>query len=246
MARRFARVSLVGILAAAVPSAAIADWYGGDPAAVTTLPLAAFHFATNSPAPGFQAYAFDNFTWTPGAGGGVVDVMGGYYTSFSSTPLAGVTVASWEIRTGLSNGNGGTLIASGTGPATQTSTPYLVNVVGNGPPAYAVERVTIDVPDFTLAPGNYWFAMSIGDAGVGATGFVTNTLGTNGIGGPLGDDLAIYYQGDSSNTSWNWVDLQMAGYNDEDMSYFINEVPAPGAVAVLGLGGFMALRRRRA
>lgn len=228
---------------AAGTSTASADWNGGDPSATTLAPLAAFAWNTNVPSPGYVAFTFDNFTWT-NAGGGMVGSIGGHFISAGNGPITGVTYAQWEIRSGVSVGNAGTLIASGSGVPVTTSTSFTSWMTGSPSPD-PVLRVELDVADFALAPGNYWLGFSIGDAGVGATGFVAETVGANGIGGPLNDGNAIYFQGDGTTNPWNWVDVASTWGGPMDAAYFITEVPAPGAAALLGLGGMLTARRRR-
>lgn len=228
---------------ACLSSTAKADWYAGDPSATTLAPLAAFAWATNVPSPGYVAYTFDNFTWT-NANGGMVGSIGGHFVSAGNGPITGVTYAQWEIRSGVSVGNGGTLVASGSGAAVLSATAF-TSAMNGGPVSDPVARVELDVPDFVLAPGGYWLGFSIGDAGVGASGFVAETLGATGIGGPLNDGNAFYFQGDGSNNPWNWVDVTSTWGGPMDAAYFITEVPAPGAAALLGLGGLLYARRRR-
>lgn len=228
---------------ACIPVSTYADWYAGDPSPTSLVPLAAFAWVTNVPSPGYAAYTFDNFTWT-NANGGVVDTLGGHFMSTLGIPITGVTFAQWEIRTGVSVGNGGTLVASGSGVPVLSSTSFLSQFIGS-PNVDPVARVELDVPDFVLAPGNYWLGFSIGDAGGGVAGFVAETVGTNGIGGPLDDGNAIYYQGDGTSNPWNWVDVASTWGGPMDAAYFITEVPAPSGAAVLGVAGVVMVRRRR-
>jgi len=239
-----AAVITAGLSLAASPAGA--DWYGGDPAAHMATPLAAFHWATNAPTPGYQAFAYDNFVWT-NAGGGMVSTLGGYYSSFAGVPITGVTVAGWQIRSGMSPGVGGTLVASGIGAPVTSSTPFMVGQVPGDPPNHPIVRVDLDVPDFALAPGNYWLAVSIGDAGANGGGFVAGTTGANSIGTGINDGQSIYFQGDNvSPNIWNYADVATTFGPQTDLAYFITEVPTPGAAAVLGLGALVATRRRRA
>ncbi len=225
-------------------STAQAAWSGGEPSPISTAPLAAFYWTTGAPTPGYQAFAFDNFVWT-NAGGGMVDTIGGYFASFGGTPITGVTVAGWEIRSGMSPGNGGTLVASGVGAPVTAATPFNIGQVGN-PFLSPALRVELDVADFALAPGNYWVALSIGDAGTNGTGFVVETTGTNSVGLGIDDGQALYFQGDNINPpSWNYVDVTTTFGGPMDLAYFITEVPAPGAAALLGLSGLVTVGSRR-
>jgi|GEM_PF-2168184 len=236
--------ALLGVSVGA--STARADWYGGDPAAFMAVPLAAFHWATGAPTPGYQAFAYDNFVWT-NAGGGMVSTLGGYYSSFAGVPITGVTVASWEIRTGMSPGVAGTLVASGIGAPVISSTSFMVGQVPGNPPDHPIMRVELDVTDFALAPGIYWLAVSIGDAGANSGGFVVGTTGANSIGTGINDGQSIYFQGDNvSPNLWNYADVAATFGPQTDLAYFITEIPTPGAAAVLALGGLVAMRRRRA
>jgi uncharacterized protein (TIGR03382 family) len=235
---------LAGIaIAAGVSSVAHAGWYAGDPAATTAVPLAAFAWTTNIPSPGYVDYPFDNFTWT-NAGGGIVDTLGGFYISTTGVALSNVTYAQWEIRSGVSVGNAGTLVASGSGVPVTTATAFTTQFVGYST-LEPVVRVELDVSDFALAPGNYWFGMGVGDAGNNVGAFVAETIGANGIGGPLDDGNAIYFQGDGTNNPFNYVDVAATWGSPMDMSYFVTEVPTPSALALLTLGTGVLLRRRR-
>lgn len=236
------QLAVVAALVAVAPTAS-ADWYAGDPAPTTLTPLAGFAWNTSAPAPGYVAFTFDNFAWT-NSQGGMVGSIGGHFISAGGGPITGVTYAQWEIRSGVSVGNGGTLIASGSGVPVATSTAFTSWMTGAHAPD-PVLRVELDVADFALAPGNYWLGFSIGDAGAGVGGFVAETIGSSGIGGPLNDGNAIYFQGDGTTNPWNWVDVASTWGGPMDAAYFINEVPAPGTAALLGLGGLLSMRRRR-
>lgn len=234
------------LLCAAVISSAASishgSWYAGDPSAVTVAPLAAYAWSTNVPFPGYAAYTFDNFNWT-NANGGVVSSLGGHFISLAGTAITGITYAQWEIRSGVSAGNGGTLVASGSGVPSSITTSFTSQYIGYSTQD-PVARVELDVPDFVLAPGTYWLGFSIGDAGIGNTGYVAETTGTNGIGSPLDDGNAFYFQGDGTTNPWNYVGVTFWGGN-LDAAYFVNSVPTPGAASLLGVAALMSTRRRR-
>lgn len=119
---------------------------------------------------------------------------------------------------------------------------------------YSVWGVNVDVPDFTLPAGTYWFGLAVGSTNPGGIGwFVSSTTGANGVGGPLGDDLSIYYQNSIFGLSWNYtesaiVNPTLSGF---DPSYFIHEVPEPSTlilastcVALLTVGMLRQRQRR--
>lgn len=234
---RCCALGLVGLL---VPASAMADWYSGDPyLATTTWPQFTDNF---SPPNNTLAMTFDNFTWTPGAGAGVVDVVGGHFHSFNNAPnpVSTVNTAYWEIRTGMSVGNAGTLVASGAGAVSNYATAFTQG-------GSSVGGVSVDVPDFLLPAGSYWFGLAIGSTNPNGSGwFVASTSGANGVGGPLADDAHLYYQENNSTVSRNYVDGGIY-YSPEttgfDPSYWINEVPAPAA-APIALIALVARRRR--
>ncbi len=189
------------------------------------------------------ALTYDNFTWVPGAGGGVVDKVGGNF--WGSPDGSVITTAYWEIRTGMSHNVAGTLVSSGSG----TVTPYATPFTQGGSPVWGVN---VDVPDFTLPAGNYWFGLAIGSTYPGGTPgwFVASTTGANGVGGPLGDDQSIYYQNSIYGLSWNYtesaiVNPTLSGF---DPSYFIQEVPEPSTLTLTALGllslGYAIQRKR--
>lgn len=223
----------------AFPFVAAADWYGGDPTLNTPVATAAFYYAPT----GNVHLAFENFTWTAGAGGGIIDTLGGNYFTWGPGNLPGnLTEAYWEIRAGASIGNGGTLIASGVATPAISSTSFTVG-------GEAVTRVTADVPNFLLPDGNYWLGMSIKDSPEYGW-FVANTQGANGIGGPLADGQTLYRVTDSSNAIVvNYVDLAATYGSDPtynlDVSYFVTELPEPATLPLPALGALLAFGRRR-
>jgi hypothetical protein len=122
-----------------------------------------------------QSYirVYDDFV-VPAGGWTVVGVFA--HIDATST---GVTQASWEIRSGMSAGNGGTLLASGLSPATQIQT----GVVGVGSYTYLLE---VDGLSVQLGPGTYW--LSVMPVTGSTQSYLCATLGVNAIGNPPGND----------------------------------------------------------
>ena len=92
-----------------------------------------------------------------------------------------VTGASWEIRSGVSAFNGGTLVASG-----MTSTP-IVTPTGNS--AFGFTEFEVEVPDLNvhLDQGTYWLNVTpIGD--LTGRSFDSTTDGANCVGTPCGNN----------------------------------------------------------
>lgn len=148
---------------------------------------------------------------------------------------ANIKSAYWEIRTGVSAGNGGALVASGTSAATVTATGRS----GFGFDEYNVDvAVNVNLSAFTM----YWFTVApIGDGN--GRSFLSTTSGLNSFGTPVGDGKAYW---DSSFFGQNFS-LTTATYpNDHDFSMGVigQAVPEPMTFAVLGLGA-LALKKRR-
>lgn len=228
-------IALLGV------SPATADWYSGDPYTAST----AWPQYTDNLSDGNQTLAmtFDNFVWVPGAGGGVVDRIGGHFHAFGVDNSPTYDTAYWEIRTGMAHNLAGSLVTSGSAPAVSTPAAFLQ---GGG----LVWRTDVDVPNFTLPAGNYWFGLAIGTSSGSPQGaFVASTTGANGVGGPLGDDYSIYFQSNNNVISWNYIDgTTIVGTSSAglDPSYFIVETPEPGSIASCVLGfAFLVLRRGR-
>jgi hypothetical protein len=133
------------------------------------------------------ARTYDNFV-VPDGGWTVTGV-------FSNNTMAGtgVTQASWEIRSGVAAGQGGTVVASGLSAATQTFEAT------NGSNEYLIR---VDGLWITLPAGQYWLSVSPVFQGNSYNCF---TLGGNAAGSPAGKDghAFSYSSGGSNFTSLN-------------------------------------------
>jgi len=114
----------------------------------------------------YGAATFQNFDWA-----------GGTVTGLATNNLSGLNPATayWEIRSGVSEGNGGTLIASGTGATSNVATGRAdfgfleyTNFVGN--------------LSVNLGAGTYWMAVVPQDPGNANRSFNGNTDGLNQVG----------------------------------------------------------------
>lgn len=214
----------VGILSAS--TAVKADWYSGDPYATNpAIPLAAFY----SP-PTFEGRAFETFAWS----GGGIDRLGGHYFDFNSN--SPTTVAHWEIRTGVAPATPGTILYSGTGVPVVSTTGFMHG-------ANNISRFELDIPDFNLPAGSYFFTMSV-DSGW----FVANTSGVGSMNAMPTDNSCIYSNTNNPLDPYYYKEMGTGGleYAGVDPSYFIiSSVPEPMTLTLAGAVATSALRRVR-
>lgn len=157
------------------------------------------------------------------------------------------TLASWEIRSGVSSGNGGTLVAAGTNAtATQTATGRVFT---------AIQEYTVEVGDLSvfLEAGEYWLNIAPIGQGSGRS-YVSRTSGSDAVGTPAGNDGRAFF--DSLSFSLSFVPSSVPAVNQAgDFSMGVGGVagraaavaePASLALAALALAGAAASRRRHA
>jgi hypothetical protein len=126
------------------------------------------------------AHAYDDFDVTDQSGW---DVGAVFSNNLTDTIIIGAT---WEIRQGISPGNGGTLIASG-----MTVTP-LVTGTGRSGFGYTEYSVQVNGIFVHLPPGNYFLNVTpIGD--LSGRSFVSTTSGANAVGQPPGDNQNAFF-----------------------------------------------------
>jgi len=126
--------------------------------------------------------------------------------------------ADFEIRSGVSAGNGGTVLFSGFGrPSTQQPT-------GRSWQGFEERTLTISDLDIELGPGEYWLMVrpiTFGCGGGWFLGRAGTTSGANGVGGLLGDGRS-YFNGYGR----NFVPTSdLLGAGTWDFSYGVQGVP---------------------
>jgi len=159
-----------------------------------------------------------------------ITVSGLFTNNLSSiTPTSGY----WEIRSGVSAGNGGTLIASGTGSMTNTPT-------GRSGFGYNEYTNLVSGLNVSLAPGQYWFAAVPECSTCQGRALNDDTTGLNSVG--------------KSDPNLEYVNSPFFGQNFEALgsdfptgSSGVYVVPEPGSLMLLGTGiaGVMGVLRRK-
>jgi hypothetical protein len=159
------------------------------------------------------------------------------------------TTATWEIRSGMSAGNGGTLEATGSG-ATAT--------IATGRNGFGLDefQVTVAGLSVNLSAGTYYLGFALDNINAGTAGYISTTSGTDE--GPGGDPNPAVTGSPIANGNTffnstafvsNFVDTQdQFGPGTWDFSMGVNGVvPEPATFVVLGsaLVSLVALRRRR-
>jgi hypothetical protein len=151
-----------------------------------------------------------------------------------------ITAADWEIRTGISEGNSGTLVASGT---TNSPIVTLTGRGGFGIQEYMVEVTGLNVFLPMLPSGqHYWLNVTPVGNGSGRS-FISTTSGMNCVGAPCGNDGNSFFNS-------TFFGTYFAGPSNIDYSMGVigSVVPEPATVALLtcGVGALLiAVRRRR-
>ncbi|MDQ2986885.1 MAG: PEP-CTERM sorting domain-containing protein [Armatimonadota bacterium] len=215
------RLGSAGVMVLAT-AGAVAQFYGGDFDGSYWLAV------------DFDAYTYDDFA---------VDGTGWTVTSLYANCLSNENVdnMSWEVRSGITSGNGGTLVASGNDAVTRTATGR------HGGPDGGYDEYTLRVNglSFFLAPGLYYIGVNVGDPlpGIEERTFVSGTTGTNGFGSPIGNGNSWF---DSEFFGgYNFVATENLLGKPVDFSYGV--VPEPNGVIALGIGiaVFLSMRKRR-
>jgi hypothetical protein len=136
------------------------------------------------------------------------------------------TSADWSIRTGVSQGNGGTVVASATGAAV-TVTP-----TGRSGFGLAEDNFTVSGLSVTLGPGTYWMNVTPVDSG-GGRSFNSNTFGKNQVGSDIPNDQFW----DSSFFNVHFTNANNAGFFPDFSDGVIGTVSTTSvAIAVVHVG----------
>ena len=164
---------------------------------------------------------------------------------FSNDAVRGATVtsATYQIRQGVSSGNGGTLLFSGAGTPTVTATGRTIN----GDSEFTVSLATSGI---VLTSGTYFLNVTPVGNGRGKF-FLSTTSGANAVGTPPGNNgnsfLNSAYYGANFTPASNFVGSP-ADFSEGVLGKVVAPVPEPGSIALLtglSLTGAAFLRRRK-
>ncbi len=175
----------------------------------------------------YGAATFQNFVT-----GGVM--VSGLFTN----NLSGLnpSTAYWEIRSGVSQGNGGTLIASGTGATSNVAT-------GRSDFGFIEYTNAVSGLNVALPSGTYWFAVVPNDPNNANRSFNSNTDGLNSVGTQISGQQFF----DSAFFGANFVNANSQGVFNTFSSGVYTAVPEPSSLIMLGSGvlGLAGVIRRR-
>ncbi len=229
MMKRLPRAALLALALSAallLGTSAIAQappgslWYNGDFNGVNAH---ANGINTSDP----PSHVYDDFTG-PGTG------QAWHVTALFSDNLLStvVTGAEWEIRTGLSPGNFGTLVASGT---TQTPVVTPTGRSGFGLTEYMIEVTGLNLVLPHLLSSFYWLNVTPVGNGTGHS-LNTTTSGTNCVGTPCGNDGMSFLLPEGT---FSPLDFSMGVVGEP--------IPEPSTVALLacGVGALLIAARYR-
>jgi hypothetical protein len=178
----FARLALAMLLLGSMATPSYADtlWYNGDLDTNYTFGL------SNQISPTLTASLYDDFI-VP-AGGWTINTLYSNNIVNNST----ITGAYWEIRQGVSAGNGGTLLWSGTSLISDNVSVEATGRQSNDP--FPEMTVAVTNLNFGLDEGTYWLSvtpMIISDDNGGVN--ISPTTGANAVGFNSGNSFTCNY-----------------------------------------------------
>lgn len=198
-------------------------WYGGDPNGNDAI-------ASERNTSISDAIVLDDFTVSTDT------VVTGLYGNFLSDMTAPQGF-DYEIRTGVSQGNGGNVVATGTA-VSGTWTKNGIDGFGYTGYQGVISGLNINL----TANTTYWLGIRIVGSGSNRA-FIWQTSGTNGVGKPLNNGNSFI---NSGFFGFNYEPLDNVFGAPSDYSYGVQAVPEPASMlALAGALGALAARRRR-
>jgi hypothetical protein len=158
-----------------------------------------------------------------------------------------VTTATWEIRTGVSAGNGGTVVISGDTAASQVAVTPQAGFTYIAPPSL----ITVSIPTVTLTAGTYWLSVIPDDTNpfFGDQAYVETTSGANAVGIPHGNDGNSFISNNLPSggagsyffTPTSSVEGAGTWYYSMGVIGTATGVPEPSSFVLAAIGGFGAV-----
>ena len=189
-------------------------------------------------APNLQALTFDDFGLSTAS---TLQSIWGNFGLLQTVDDFNPTLAYCEIRSGVSAGNGGSLLFSGMLPVQIEPT----GISQWGLPEY---QITADV-NLTLPAGTYWLGMApVGDS-IWDEAYISSTSGGNAgpagdpnpqaTGFPLADGMSYFYDP----VGYNYVPMAdtTAGAGTWDFSYGVEAVPEPSPLSLIAVSAIVCL-----
>ncbi len=172
-----------------------------------------------------------------------IDSLFGNYMLFANTPIP--TSATWALVQGISQGNGGTVLASGA--AAISALAIATPPGGNASDFYY--KFTANITPTALGPGTYW--MMLAPASSANETYLIGTDGTSGV-NPVTDGTSY-----ANGTYFTYQNIgayehPFSGFSNYDFSYgaigtttALTPEPGAGMLALAGSILVFGLRRRR-
>jgi hypothetical protein len=146
---------------------------------------------------GVNTHVYDDFV-VPSPGWHIIGVFcNSVFWTFLNTPDFQVLGAIWEIRQGVSNGNPGSLVASGFSYSPSvTETGRVADGCSFQAPHSSEYQILVSGLDVNLAPGSYWLNVTpIGtdnNDGDVSDALISATAGAECVGSPCGNDFNAF------------------------------------------------------